>query len=793
VLILLIAAFALLWLLIVEHREAIGFGNLSIRGSFVLAYLAFELVLLAITELTSIGHHMTVWSVAGCWLLVVAGAAVGARPTVTRLVRRARSGPDGQPRLRALLARLDTESWIWVGVMVLIMGVLVVEGSIYPPGNTDSMVYHLARVAHWVQNRSIAPFATHYTAQVELSPLSEYNLAHLHLLTGTDRFDWSMQWLAALVSIVGASELARLLGASRSTQIAASVICATVPSGILLSVTTENDYFAAALGMGLLIVLAAFSFSGRWIPRTIALGAAAGLAYLAKGTMPSMIGPAALALFGVAVYRRVRAGDGSITWPKVARWVGVTGATVIAVVGPFVAQTVSLFGSAIGPVSRGTINAQFTLSGFGANVTRATAGNFEIGDGVSGISSYTSMVVLGILRHLYPLFGVSEQDRRYVVGSYANPFVVKDYTFFVRLSDYGANPWHVLLAVAALVMLGIGVLRGRRALRVPLLLGIALSVGYVLFSGTARWSPFEVRYAMPLFVVWSAVIAVALGWAPRWVTRIVLIGLVVGCLPQLLSAAQSPVINPVNYHGSYLAGYFPGNQTAAGNAEASDYQTVAAMLSESTCRRAALDNWVFIEYPLWVGLQHDRWRGLLNDFDVDNKTTSLQPSYRPCASITQQGPGYVTPDDGTVNAQLGNLALSLYPADAATVRTPVPRFESHVAGTRVLPGGGWAMASFGNLPFLTSAGSLYVISPAARRDQIELTVVPGHGQPTVTVSGPRGLPTIAHLTSNTYTAEITVGKGVNRIDLSAVNIPKIPKQHRRLVLLQSVVLAPAGG
>ena len=68
-----------------------------------------------------------------------------------------------------------------------------------------------------------------------------------------------MQLLAALVSIVGVSELARLLGASRSTQIAASVICATIPSGILLATSTENDYFAAATGVGLLIILVAFS------------------------------------------------------------------------------------------------------------------------------------------------------------------------------------------------------------------------------------------------------------------------------------------------------------------------------------------------------------------------------------------------------------------------------------------------------------------------------------------------------------------------------------------------------
>ena len=207
------------------------------------------------------------------------------------------------------------------------------------------MVYHLARVEHWIQNRTVAPFATHYLEQVEFSPLSEYNLAHLHLLSGTDRFDACMQLLAALVSIVGVSELARLLGASRSTQIAASVICATIPSGILLATSTENDYFAAATGIGLLIILAAFSFGRRWGYRAVALGAAMGLSYMAKSTMSALIGPAVLALFAVAVYRQVRSGGWTDDVAYGIAQLLVIAASAVAIVGVFLVQTEQLFGT----------------------------------------------------------------------------------------------------------------------------------------------------------------------------------------------------------------------------------------------------------------------------------------------------------------------------------------------------------------------------------------------------------------------------------------------------------------
>ena len=54
-LLLLVIPFGLLWLLIAGHRTRLGFGNLSIRGALVLAFLAFEVLLLGITELSSVG------------------------------------------------------------------------------------------------------------------------------------------------------------------------------------------------------------------------------------------------------------------------------------------------------------------------------------------------------------------------------------------------------------------------------------------------------------------------------------------------------------------------------------------------------------------------------------------------------------------------------------------------------------------------------------------------------------------------------------------------------------------
>ncbi len=793
-LLLLVVPLGLIWLLISVHRERLGFGALSIRGAFVLAFLAFEVLLLGITELTSVGHHFTAGTVAVAWSIVIIVLLFAARTPITMVMQRARSesGASNDGARFGLLdraKRLTGEDRFWIAVLTVIFGLLVAEGVLYPPTYGDSMVYHLARVEHWVQNGSVAFFATHYLTQIEFTPLSEYNLAHLHLLSGTDRFDASMPLLAALVCIVGVSELARLLGASRSTQIAASVICATIPSGILLAAVTEDDSFAAATGVGLLVILASFSLGSRWVNRAIALGAAIGLCYMAKSSMGALMAPVVVALFAVAVFRQARTGGLRGTLRPAVNQVLVIGASALAVAGVFLAQTEQLFGTLVGPATSDLISSPRTIAGFGANVDRYTAANFRIGDGVAGIQTYVSKVALGVLGHVYSVFGVSINDPHYakILNSYT--FAPGDYTLFQRLPEFGANPWDILLAIAAGIILVVAVARGRREFRVALVLCLSLGCGYLLLTGTPKFLPYNLRLQLPFFVAVSAVIAVALSIFPRWVTRLVLVGLVVSCLPQLLDNVETPLVPPYQYHGSYLTEYFGQYSVPPGSEQAPAYQTITTMLAQSTCTQAAIGNYLGFEYPLWVGLQHEHYKGVLNDFYVTNISRKLEPSYRPCASITRQGPRYVTPNNGTVNVQQSILALSINPRNAATIRTEMPRFQSKVRGVRVLPGGGWSTERYGTLPFLITNGSLYLFSDSAHSIQLQLHLVPTVRQSTVRLSRANAQSISTTIRHDTIEANLDLRRGITRIDLAT---EPNAAAYRWLLVLTDVTVGSAG-
>ena len=95
-------------------------------------------------------------------------------------------------------------------------------------------------------------------------PLMEYNLAVLRLLTGGDSFDGYIQLLAAVICVLGASELAGRLGLSCRGQIFAALFVATVPTFVLEVTSTTSGIFAGAVGVAALVVLTSRSSTASW-------------------------------------------------------------------------------------------------------------------------------------------------------------------------------------------------------------------------------------------------------------------------------------------------------------------------------------------------------------------------------------------------------------------------------------------------------------------------------------------------------------------------------------------------
>ena len=769
-----VAGFALVWALVAARRAGLGYPTLSIRGAFVLAFLGFEAVLLVITEVLSeldiIGRNgvLAAWILVDLALLAAAWKVIGHYAQVVR-------DPRFRRTWRQRLAGLTWDDRVWIGVVVAIVGVLVVTAFMYPrPSNADSLVYHLTRVVHWIQDRTTAPFATHYSAQIDLSPLSEYNFLHLQLLSGTDGFDSGVQLLSAIVCLVGASELTRLLGGSRSAQVWSTVVCATLPSGILAATLTENDYFAAATGMCILILCARYPFGRPWVWPAAMLGTSIGIAYMAKGTVLILVAPAAAVLL-VSAWRRRDAPTEAATGAAVdglrrVRTIGsalvrvaFVGVIALAVVGVFLVQNDRATGSPLGSTASTTIVAGSRVAAVGPNVVRAVASNFDIGNGAPGPETEVSKVALDILKPAYDLFGVAQTNRDYSLVPTQSPFTVGNYSQKTRLSDFGANPWHVLLSVVALLVLGWSVIRGRRKFRVALGVGLGIALGFILFAGSARWSPFNVRYLIPSFVGMSCVVAVALMRFRRGVVFVVLALLVVACLPQLFTNDESSLASPRSYR-DYLAPYFDdGSSVANANSMATSYETIAAVLQQSTCTEVGLQDWVEVEYPLWVAVHHDGWKGRIESFDVASGSHAFEAGPHPCA-ILRQATGLTSGNDDFVSFVEGDLVLLVSPVAARHMSIDPPGLTSTAPGIRLLPGGHWITYDLAEV--LLGKGTLYVSSGTTARVRLTLRPVAGAYAGPVAVTAAGGRPQIMDRGPGVLSTTFEVPAGVSRVSIA---------------------------
>lgn len=296
--------------------------------------------LAGLTEALSYKHGFAVVSVALGWMLFgclsagllwIIGWRRAGRPRP--LVMTVTSNPKKTIRQHAL------RGWRWatlfvdglcltplgLGLLAIILTTLVIA-VVSAPNNWDSMVYHMARVEHWIQNRSVANYPTNVPRQVHMPPWSEWAIAHTVLLAGNDRFANCVQWLAMVGSVIGASQIARRLGARGRGQLFAAISTATVPMGVMQASSTQNDY-ACAFWLVCCVALTLELFSqprsqwrrGMGITLAILAGLAGGLALATKGTAYVYLPPLGvlLAIVGV-VHWGWRAGVPLLIIPLVA-------------------------------------------------------------------------------------------------------------------------------------------------------------------------------------------------------------------------------------------------------------------------------------------------------------------------------------------------------------------------------------------------------------------------------------------------------------------------------------------
>lgn len=145
--------------LVLGQRTASG----SMREAMVRGSVLWGFALVLLTEVLSAMTLMTIWSVAAGWAIVLGVSLM--------LMRRRHIGmtpgtaaPRFWPRDFGALSLTQLIAIVVVAVVTLVLALLAA------PATEDSMVYHLPRVMHWIQDKSLAHYPTHIGRQLWPSP-----------------------------------------------------------------------------------------------------------------------------------------------------------------------------------------------------------------------------------------------------------------------------------------------------------------------------------------------------------------------------------------------------------------------------------------------------------------------------------------------------------------------------------------------------------------------------------------------------------------------------------------------
>lgn len=183
------------------------------------------------------------------------------------------------------------------------------------PYNYDSMTYHMARIAHWIQNGNTLPYATNVPRQIYSPVLTEYNIMHTILLHGNDQFSNFVQGFSFICNTMLVFGIARRLSLSYYYSFFSSFIFAMSPMMLAQAFSTQTDEFATLWLLCFIYLLVDFfecehiTFCKDHILKVIALSSCLMFGYHSKPTVCIIMFISLLALLAKAIKKRDKIKD----------------------------------------------------------------------------------------------------------------------------------------------------------------------------------------------------------------------------------------------------------------------------------------------------------------------------------------------------------------------------------------------------------------------------------------------------------------------------------------------------
>lgn len=619
----------------------------SWRVSLLLAALFWGLLVVFFTEILSLFQILSYWPLAISWLLsIVAGILYMARS-----LQKPQHGFNFHAP--STLSRFELSLIIGSALIVISAGLIA---WLAPPNNWDAMTYHLSRVFHWIQNRSVENYPTHILRQLYLNPWAEYALLQFQILSEGDHFANLVQWFSMIGSAVGVSLIARQLGARIRGQIVSAVISLTIPMGILQGSSAQNDYVAAFWLVSFVYFGLLLMEKRKW-EFALVTGLAFGLALLTKVTAY---------LYGLPfliwiIYSLMKA----LSLPEIKNLLILAVAALSMNLG-YYARNVELFGNPIIPASgitqynvqNETFAFQFVASNLIRNVALHLGSTWQLNDllekGIFGIHGF---------------LGIDVNDSRTTwpgTEFHILPLAIQE--------DSAGNPLQLILIVFGILIFLANKDKGKDLLIYLSFLGGS----FLLFCVLIKWQPWNSRLHLPLFILGSPWLGLVFSMVKmKQIVNFLLVLLLVSSLPWITISATKPLFGVKSILLQERTSQYFNGRPEIRNA----YFGAAGFLSLSDCRDIGLvsepDDW---EYPLVVLLNPAGLRRLehVNVENISRQSAGGYP-FDPCAIIVI---GARAPNELKV---AGTTFYLKWTSDPVSIYLLQPSFYPHLREIRNIP------------------------------------------------------------------------------------------------------------
>jgi hypothetical protein len=543
------------------------------RRAWLRACALFGFLLTGLTEILSVFRLITPIGLGAAWG-VLAGVGVGS----LYLFRVRRGGV----RLPAFQIPAGWGERLLLGCVLVVFLVTGLIAWISPPNTWDSLNYHMARVAHWEQQRAVRHYITGIEVQNSMPPGAEMAILNFYTLSGSDRYANFVSWFAMLGSVIGVTYIASQLGARMPGQLLAGVFAATLPMGIAQASSTMTDYVVALW----MVVLFSESLTYAQSPgNTAAIGfasLAAGLGLFTKPTAFAFLLPF-LVMFAAVTLRHQ-------PLRLALRNTVAAGALVFLVNAGHLVRNQSLYGNPIANPERISIHATNIQDArlFLSNVMRNAGIHFGTP------SPYVNKAVYLAVEKLHQLIGLPLDDPRITLGG----------GFKVPLpSTSESKATNPAQAYLFLFVVGYFLVRVKKVPPLVLRSTASVAAGFLVYSFLFQWQIFAARLHLSFFVLAAGIAGYGLdSLLPRRFTQLTGLFLFVACLPWLLSLRSRPLLtNSKTHYRSILQSPRIKLYYVNGGHLLEPHKEIVERIEESGCRKVGIilpGNGA--EYPLWV-------------------------------------------------------------------------------------------------------------------------------------------------------------------------------------------------